>query len=119
MMSDQLTASLNLSVQSTGFNDNKNYNFTDLLSLQAMAGGIQIATTAYAALTIGDMASTDIGVMVLHNLDTNNYCTYGSTLGEFKLDPQEFAFVRIAPGKTIQIMANTANVKVEKYIVGK
>jgi hypothetical protein len=118
-MADQISVSLSLSVQSTGFNENKFYNFTDTLAFQAMAGGIQIATTAYAALTIGDMASSDIGCMLLHNLDTNNYCTFGSTLGEFKLDAQEFAFVRVNPGKTIQIMANTANVKVEKYIVGK
>jgi len=117
-MPDQIVASLNLGVQSTGLSDNKYYNFTDVLARQAMSGGIQIATTVYTALTIGDMVSSDVGVMVFHNLDTNNYCLYGSTLGEFKLDPQEFAFVRLNPGKTIQIMANTANVKVEKYIVG-
>lgn len=117
-MSDQINASLNLFVQSTGFADNKSFNFTDLLSRQAMCSGIQIATTVYTALTIGDMASSDVGVMVLHNLDTNNYCLFGSTLGEFKLDQQEFAFIRLNPGKTIQIMANTANVRVEKYLVG-
>jgi hypothetical protein len=118
-MSDQIIANLNLNVQSTRLTDSKQFNFTDLLAAQFMASGIQVATTAYAALTIGDMASTDIGVMVLQNLDTNNYCLYGSTLGEFKLDPSDFHFVRVNPGKTIQIMANTANVKVYKYIVGK
>jgi hypothetical protein len=119
MMSDQIMVNLSLNVQSSGLTDNKNYNFTDMLATQALASGVQVATTNFAALTIGDMASTDIGVIVLHNLDTNNYLTYGSTLGEFKLDPLEFAFNRVNPGVTLQIRANTANVKVEKYILGK
>lgn len=118
-MSDQIIANLNLNVQSSNLTDNKSYNFTDLLTLQALASGVQIATTAYTALTIGDMASTDIGIAILHNLDTNNYLLFGSTLGEFKLDAGEFAFVRINPGTTLQIQANTANVKLEKYILGK
>lgn len=118
-MADEVSASLSLNVASTNFNDSKNYDFTDTLASQFVAMGIQTITTAYAALTIGDMASTDVGLLLLHSLDVNNYILYGSTAGEFKLDPEEFAFVRINPGKTIQAMANTANVKVEKYILGK
>lgn len=118
-MADQIDVSLNFNVASSNFTDNKNYNFTDLLSVQAAAIGIQIATTAYGAITIGDMASTDIGLLLLNNLDTNNYINYGSTNGEFKLDPGEFAFARVTPGVTLQMRANTANVKIEKYLLGK
>jgi hypothetical protein len=118
-MSDQITASLNIDVQSSNLTNNKSYTFTDLLSVQALCAGIQTATTAFAALTIDNMASTDVGCLLLNNLDTNNYVNYGSTLGEFKLDPGEFAFHRITPGITLQIRANTANVKVEKYLLGK
>lgn len=117
-MADQVNVSINLFVQSTGYSDNKNYNFTDLLTRQALCSGMQIATTVYTPVTIGDMASSDVGIMILHNLDTNNYCLFGSTLGEFKLDQQEFVFMRLNPGKTVQIMANTANVKFEKYLLG-
>lgn len=118
-MADEVSVSLSLSVNSTNFTDSKNFDFTDTLASQFVAAGIQTITTAYAALTIGDMASTDTGLCLLHSLDVNNYILYGSTAGEFKLDPGEFAFVRINPGKTIQAMANTANVKVEKYLLGK
>jgi hypothetical protein len=118
-MSDQITATLNLDVQSSNLTNNKSYYFTDLLSLQALAAGVQIVTTNYAALTIGDMASTDVGCLLLSNLDTNNFINYGSTLGEWKLDPGEFAFMRMSPGITIQARANTANVKIEKYLLGK
>lgn len=118
-MSDQVTASLNIDVQSSNLTNNKSYYFTDLLASQFLAAGVQTATTAYAALTIGDMASTDVGILLLNNLDTNNYVNYGSTLGEFKLDPGEFAFHRITPGVTLQVRANTANVKFEKYLLGK
>jgi hypothetical protein len=118
-MSDQITASLNLDVQSSNLTNNKSYIFTDLLATQFMASGIQTATTAFAAMTIGDMASSDLGCLLLNNLDTNNYIQYGSSNGEFKLDPGEFAFVRVFPGVTLWMRANTANVKVEKYMLGK
>lgn len=118
-MADQVSASLSLNVSSSLLQESKNWSFTDTLALQAKAAGIQTVTTDYADLTIGDMASTDLGLSVLHNLDSANYVNYGSSAGEFQIDPGEIGFARITPGKTIRIKANTANVKVAKYILGK
>ena len=118
-MTDQIQANLSLNVESTGYSVNPSWNFTDLLASQFLCAGIQTATTTFAAMTLGDMVTSDCGVLVLKNLDTNNYINYGSTQGEWKLDPGEFAFARMTPGTSIYLRANTANVKVEKYLLGK
>lgn len=118
-MADQAQANLSLNVASSLFSDNKLWNFTDTLAGQFQAAGIQTITTAYGAVTIGDMASTDVGLAVFHNLDSANYIEYGSTNGEWRLNPKQVAFARINPGATIQAKANSAAVKIAKYIIGK
>jgi len=114
-MSDQAISQCSINVQSTNYQDNKSYSYTDTLSKQAVAAGIQVATTTYAVLTKGDMASSDQGMLVLVNLDESNFVLWGSTLGELKLKPKEWAKVRVTPSSSIYIKANTANVNVEKY----
>lgn len=118
-MADQASVSLSFVVESTNFQDNKTWDFTDTLAKQGLGHGIQTVTTAYSALTIGDLSSTDQGLCVLNNLDTANYIEYGSTDGEFKLNAGEFAKVRFNSGKTIQAKANTASVKIEKYLLAE
>lgn len=118
-MTDQLTANLSLSLDSTTIKDDKNWDLTATLTQVLQAIGTQIITTSHAAITIGDLASTDVGLCVLYNCDPTNYIEYGSTLNEWRLNPGEFAFARINPSKTIQAKANSASVKIEKYIVAK
>lgn len=111
----------NLQVDSTNLDeqDNKQYSYDDTLSNNLVAGGVQTITTDYSAITIGDLASTDLGLMLLTNLDTANFITYGSTDGEWKLEAGEHTHARVTPGKTIQAKANTANVKILKKIFNK
>lgn len=118
-MADSISAQLSLYVDTTGSEDNKSWNFDNTPSKTFKAAGFQIVTTDYGALTIGDMASTDQGLGVLENLDAANYINYGSTNGEFKLLAGEFAFVRLTPGSTIQARANSASVKINKYLLSE
>jgi len=118
-MANQVTAQLSLNIESTNFTDNKNFEFTNVLTKQGLAHTIQEITTDYAAIGIGSLASTDAGICVFHNLDANNYILYGSTAGEFKLLAGGFAMLRHNTGITIQAKAPTAVVKLEQYLLAE
>ena len=79
-------------------------------------GSVQIIGTSEEVVSFGDVATN--GYCILRNLDETNYVTYGPedtgamvTLG--KLNPGEFAILRIAPTVVMRALADTADVKLE------
>lgn len=71
--------------------------------------------TSEEDLSVGDVAI--LGWAYLRNLDATNYVTYGpSAAGSMvafgRLEPGEFAMLRLSPGITLRWKADTAAVKV-------
>jgi hypothetical protein len=79
---------------------------------------VVVGFAAEEDLTIGDVATA--GWIILHNLDSTNFVTYGpkpATMEAFgKLNAGEFALFYLASGVTLRWQANTANVKVKVHI---
>lgn len=89
------------------------------VSADPIAAGVKTVGTSDESLDPGDVASE--GVLVLHNLDDTNYVTYGpddTGMTPFgKLKPNEFAFVRLVPGVTVVLKANTAACNVRYWLL--
>jgi hypothetical protein len=76
-------------------------------------GKVQTIGTGSTTVEVIGYKSTNEGLLYMRNLDTTNFVTYGSSLLEFKMKAGEPAFVRVKPGATVQIKADTASVKVD------
>jgi len=118
-MSDTVSAQLTLSVTSSLYSVDKYLSFTDALSMQGANAGIQDVSTTVEALSVGDVASTNQGLLMLHNLDPSNYATYGSSNLEWKIDPDEFQFARVNPGSIIYVKANSSPIRLELLLLAK
>lgn len=88
----------------------------DQATLGADSGIVEIATSE-ENLVITDI--TNEGWLILHNLDPNNFFTFGpfhSPTGLMtpfgKLKPAEHCRLRLTPGATVTLKADTAPVKV-------
>jgi hypothetical protein len=87
-----------------------------------LAGNVQsIGFAADEAITvIGDLST--LGVAAFQNLDATNYVEIGpdsggALVGFIRLEPGEFATMRLKPGITIRAQANTAAVKLRVWIL--
>lgn len=118
-MADQLRTSLSLFAESTNYDMNKILEATESLAKQGLAAGFQDFTSDSTDITIGDLASTDQGTMILNNLSESNTLQYGSTDYEFELPPEDWHKLRIASGVTVKAKTLTGSVKLEKYIFGE
>lgn len=100
-----------------------NGEFVDLIEGQtyqvtqaAIGGHFGVVTvgTSEEDVAVGDVST--LGWLYLKNLDSTNYVTYGpkdTTMKAFgRLEPGEFAMLRLEPGITIRWKADTAAVKV-------
>ena len=118
-MANEITTVLRLNVA--------NGNYTDqFLAAPAItqntlgaASGVQTIGTSAENLAVGDVAT--LGMFAITNLDSTNYVTYGpddsgtqKTFG--RLSPGESAIMRLQPGITVKLTANTAPVKI-KYLL--
>lgn len=80
-------------------------------------GKVQLVPSAGSTTlkALDDVITAD-GVLYMKNLDATNFVTYGSSLLEFKLKAGEVALQRVKNGATVQILADTANVKVDTVV---
>lgn len=80
------------------------------------AGVMSVPTTGGGTvLTVTNV--TTLGWIVLTNLDLTNFVTYGPTSGGAivalgKLKPSETAILRLKPGVTLRLLADTAAAQV-------
>lgn len=79
-------------------------------------GGIQNIGTTEETINFGDVTAN--GCLFLKNLDDTNYVTYGPVSGGAmvvagKLNPGEFAWLRVAPTAVFRAQADTAVVKLD------
>jgi hypothetical protein len=84
-------------------------------SLAAMLTKVVSVTTSEADLTTTEI--TTLGWAWIQNLDTTNYVQWGPKSGGSmvpvgRLEPGEWALLRLEPGITIRWVANTATCKV-------
>lgn len=88
----------------------------------AIGAHAPVVTVGFAAeedLPIGDIST--LGWLFLQNLDSTNYVTYGpkdTTMKAFgRIEPGEYAALRLEPGITLRWQANTGNVKVKVMLL--
>lgn len=74
---------------------------------------VQAVGTGSTTVEVLSSKITNEGLLYMRNLDTANFVTFGSSLLEFKMKAGEPALVRVKPGATVQIKADTATVKVD------
>lgn len=126
-MANEISLSLQLKVQnpagsSAGYTQNivQQKQFTQNL-LAANAEVVTVPTTAGGtAYTFTNL--TTYGFLYLQNLDAANYVEYGpdnaGALVPFgKIGPGEVAFLRLMPGITFRMMANTAAVQISYLLL--
>lgn len=82
-------------------------------------GHVQSIGTSEEDIDVGDVAT--LGWMVLRNIDTTNYVTYGPKSGGVmvpfgRIEAGEPATLRLEPGITIRAQADTAAVKLDVRI---
>ena len=117
-MSDELTIASRLAVDNVNLQESDQDG--DQLIDQALAAGpvpgMVIATTTEAAISV--VGLTTLGWAKFKNLDLTNYVTIGlvpiATYVPFaRLKPGEHFTIRLEPGVTYYIKANTASCKVQ------
>jgi hypothetical protein len=80
---------------------------------------VAIIGTSEEVIATGDVST--LGWLILRNLDATNYITWGpESAGAMvpigRLEPGEWAALRLEPGVTIRAQANTAQCKLDQRI---
>ena len=110
-MSNEIKTSVGLNVTNGNFkftfSNQGSYNQT---TLGGDSGIVTVSTTA-STLTYADVSTE--GMMLLQNLDSTNYVTYGpasgGTIVNFgRINPGEVHLLRLTPGITFKWQAHTA-----------
>lgn len=94
-------------------------NYTKQLDQTVPGGGypgVVTVATGGTTLTLTEIATE--GWAWLQNIDPFNFVTYGGATDQpFKMKPGEPALVRINPGETIKLVADTAACEVQILIL--
>jgi len=110
-MSDEIKASVNVRVVNGAFADQFTFSGTGIDQSAIGRGGyVQSIATTETVIDFGDVVTN--GYMILRNLDTANYVTYGpenagAMVVTGKLKPGEFAIFRVAPTVVMRAKAET------------
>lgn len=116
-MADEIKKTINVVVTKNKFSD----RFTASLIKTNMAGSgggnpgiVTVGSTAEEAIAFGDVTP---GLIVMHNLSTANYVTFGPESGGSMvtfghLRPSDVALFELASGVTLRAQADTADVSV-------
>lgn len=77
--------------------------------------GFVTVGTSEESVAFGELSTQ--GYLVIHNLDTTNYIRWGFSTGVYggRLKAGEYAILRLNPGSTLYLIANTAACKVHVY----
>lgn len=118
-----MAQTLSLTVSATAEFGNFKDSFTPgavtiALANQGAASGIVDVGTSEEDLSIGDVGASTQGYLILRNLDSSNYVTYGPKSGGAmvvfgRIKPGEIAVLRLEPSVVVRWQANTAAVKVQ------
>jgi len=116
-MADEIRGSVALNVTNGSFLFNKNISFNfDQAAIGGGNPGTVDVGTSEEVIALGDI--TTEGWCIIQNLDTTNYVDWGPTSGGSmvqvgRLEAGEFACLRLYPGLTLRMQANTSACKVE------
>ena len=118
-MANEIQATFSLKVLNGNFKDYVNSETWNIT--QSTAGGdavvVSVPTTAGGtAISFPDVST--YGYAFIRNIDATNFVTFGPTSGGAmvtfgKLKPGEFAWVRLTPGITLRVLADTATCLVQ------
>ena len=104
-MANEITFSFNARLSNGSFLDQ--WNPAQLSITQAAAGACIATGTATTGGTAVTLPVTTLGVAYIQNLDATNFCTVN---GFLKLLPGEGFPMRLKPGITVTITADTASI---------
>ncbi len=88
---------------------------------QAAHATVVTVGTSEETMPTGDVAAASQGMLIIANLDTTNYVTYGPdssgmvALG--KIEPGEVHILRLSASVTMKWQANVADVKVQMWLM--
>lgn len=113
-MADEFSLTINGRVDKDPLLEIIQENFSLDISAIGMAAGIQVVGTTAEAVVTTDVSS--LGWCYMKNMDTTNFILYGpddgGTMKDFgKMKPGEPALVRLKPGITMKVKADTASCK--------
>lgn len=71
--------------------------------------------TSEESIAFGELSTQ--GYLIIHNLDATNYVRWGFATGVYggRLNAGEYAILRLNPGSTLYLIANTAACKCHVY----
>lgn len=116
-MANEITVTTSLSVTNGNFSYLFNPGSIQVTqNTQGAHGGVITVGTSEENLSVGDVVTP--GYLVLRNLDSANYVTYGPTTGGSmyafgKIKAGETAILRLSTGTTLRWVADTATVKIQ------
>lgn len=121
-MANEITKSVSIRVSNGAFVESF-APATDRIDQSAigMEAGVQTIGTSEEVVTVTSDVAT-LGVAAFQNLDATNYVEIGpesggAMVGFIRLEAGESATMRLKPGITIRAQANTAAVKLKKWIL--
>lgn len=84
--------------------------------------GVVNIGTSEEDLSTGDLASSDQGLLIIQNLDTTNYVSYGPKNGGSmillgRINPKEVVFMRLAPSVILRMIANSSAVNIQYLLL--
>lgn len=112
-MADEIQVNINTQCVNGNYTNRFSVNASINQVAQGGRDNIVIIGTTEETLVFTDI--TTLGVAVFYNLDTTNYVQWGGSAGVYvgRLKPSDMAHtIRLEPGATIYIKANTAACKV-------
>lgn len=114
-MANEITSLLRLNITNGNYTDSFVASPTITQTTLNAASGVQTIGTTAEALSVGDVAT--LGMLCLTNLDSTNFVTYGmddagTMKATGKLKAGESAILRLLPGITFKLQADTAGCKV-------
>lgn len=120
-MANEITLSFNLQLTNGNYTESVNPGSVRIDQAAIGAnGGVYSVPTSEEVVDTGDVSTE--GLLYLQNLDATNYINYGPESGGAmvsiaKLEPGEFAFLRLDSTATLRWQANTAAVKVKMLLL--
>lgn len=113
-MSNEITFSVNFSVNNGGYSDTFNQNAQ--FNQNAIGADASIVTVSTSGTAFTFQNVTTFGWIVLQNLDSTNYVEYGPVSGGSmipfgQINAGEYQVFRLFPGITFKAQADTASVQ--------